>query len=81
MYKQYIAQVSIREQISLSIFLIIASNVKSSDYQSITCVDYVLGNLVNDSIGQMQDIIEWLFLTEFINKNYYSVMLGHARTF
>ena len=57
-------QVSIEDRKSMlkrTTFLELATKITFSDQKSITCVDYVEGNLCNDPTEKLQDIIDLFF--------------------
>lgn len=81
MFNEYKQTFPKSHQLGQTLFLWIASNVTTSDYKSITCVDYVLGNLINESIERLQHIIEQLFSRNHRSQKHYSLLLGHTRTF
>jgi hypothetical protein len=57
MWQQY-KQEFPEAEVGRTIFMEIATLITSTDYKSITCVDYVLGNLINDPVQKMQEIID-----------------------
>lgn len=69
-------------RIQRTLFLDIAANItRGGDYKSISCVDYVLGNLVNDPVERLQEIISRLFARDSITSVKFTNDLGIMRDF
>ena len=54
-----------KDRLGRTLFIEIASNItRGGDYKAVSCVDYVLGNLVNDPVERLQLIIETIFASK-----------------
>ena len=65
----------------MTLFFTITKSLTQSDTKIISCVDYVLGNLVNDSVERLQSIIDWMFAPESKQKDETSILLFYVRHF
>ena len=69
------------DRIQRTTFLKIAGCITSGDYKLISCVDYVQGNLVDDPVEKLQDVIDCLFSPLSAERKEFTSLLTFVRHF